>query len=63
MGARASNVALRKWDARGRHTFNISIMLATALRPSTRKTCAEVEPKTTVASSVRASIAASIAAY
>jgi len=38
-------------------------MLATALRPSTVKTCADGVPETTVARSISASIAACIGAY
>ena len=62
MGARANGVATRDGCA-GSATPDISIMLATALRPSTAKTCADGVPNTTVARSISASIAACIGAY
>ena len=62
MGARARSVVAQDGCA-GSATLDMSIMLATALRPSTVKACTDGVPKSTVARSISASIAACIGAY
>ena len=62
MGARANGVVAQDGCA-GSATLDMSVMLATALRPSTVKACADGVPKSTVARSISASIVACIGAY